>query len=360
MAPLSFQGSLSRVLPTVKDGTPQDTAEVALYIEKNGVRVAPRGGTSYTVSLTRVTRSWVEGTLGARSCCFEVDDAFGEPSMVYKFAAANSKEAETLREMLRSAAAAKASALEAALVEANRAHKRPVLVVDWKTRTRVRLGRRVEAAGFRVAYATTADEALQMWSGAPAGAFAAVVVEVLMPKATGWDFTRDVRSVEALRRERSGAEAAGPRLPILGVSAGRNGDESAEDPRAADGQILSSLVCHCEAAGMNAYCDGNASVRRIQWELCQLARDDCAAVDAPAPGAPAPMEKSTNALEDDDDEDIDEALAEWKRRHANQWLFRALIVPLIMARTFRRAFRRRAPMWMNAMLIAMFGEGAKG
>lgn len=111
---------------------------------------------------------------------------------------------------------------------------------------------------------------------------------------------------------------------------------------------MSSLVSHCEAAGMDAYCDLNCSVKRLQWELCQLAPRECAASDAPPRGAPAPSGISHQLnLEDDEDAELDEALQEWKRRYVHQWSFRALFVPFIL---FRKARRRRREQWRRAVL----------
>lgn len=43
------------------------------------------------------------------------------------------------------------------------------------------------------------------------------------------------------------------------------------------------------------------------------------------------------SLEDGGDEELDEALQEWKRRYVHQWKFRALFVPFIFMRKARRA-----------------------
>lgn len=43
---------------------------------------------------------------------------------------------------------------------------------------------------------------------------------------------------------------------------------------------------------MDAYLDMNCSVKRLQWELCQFARKECASKDAPPPGTPAPQART--------------------------------------------------------------------
>lgn len=306
-----------------------------------------------------------------------------------------------------------------------------------------------------------------MWTENPTR-FCVIMIEVLMPQTTGWDVARLIRSVEARgapslsgtrarcapsrlspvprrRSPRPSLGAAPPRpaaqklrekelgikqkgIPILAVSLGRTGDETAVDdgsPECVPSRALflpqltapsdpfavplpsaraptscarasltatlpppsgrrredkiSSIQSHCEAAGMDAYCDLNSSMKRLQWELCQLARKECSAKNPPPPGAPAPQARpppfppptasplahrptslssaSPNPsaaaaatilpspqgvshqlnLEDEDDEELEEALQEWKRRYVHQWSFRALFVPFIFARKARPA-----------------------
>lgn len=128
-------------------------------------------------------------------------------------------------------------------------------------------------------------------------------------------------------------------VPVVGIGV-MNGDETARDPRAATVPV-SSVICHCEEAGMLAYVQKPITAPKLRTALAGF-----------VPGIH--RDAGEDADEDaEEEEHLDEALEEWGA--SGGWISKLAMVPFRISRFALKRCRSYLPVWMVHILGNAFG-----
>lgn len=147
----------------------------------------------------------------------------------------------------------------------------------------------------------------------------------------------ELYSRSVLRRCKTG-------VPIVGIGK-MNGDETARDARAATVPV-SSVICHCEEAGMLSYVQMPLTAPKLRTALAGV--------------VPGVTRRAPGEDEDEDQEEeehLDEALEAWANNGG--WLSKVSMVPFRISRFVLKRCRRYLPAWMVQVIGNAFGSHFK-
>ena len=321
-------------------------------------------------------------------------DADGANTAVFNIALDDMQAARALRDGIAQARSAMLLRLEDALSEACAEAIAPtILVYDVSGpggSARDKLSMALKKLGCKATFVeswSAALEALQEDQGAAGAAgssstYAAFLCDI-KPEGgwsrieaggergtSGWDLARTLRQLAsddagaADAEGGAGGSATGPGagagrtggasilrrcktgVPMIGIGT-MNGDETAKDPRAATVPV-SSVICHCEEAGMLSYVQKPLTAPKLRTALTGI-----------VPGVrrlfPGEGEEDEEDLEDE--EHIDDALEEWSQ--TGGWISMLAMVPFRVSRYALKRCRRFLPLWMVHILGNAFGAHFK-